>query len=440
MFSNASFVILCLLLISGCGKKNTLKGVFQKKTPYEAYSSALKDANLDRTTLGSNWLDAGAAVFKDSLVITLPYSETAYFDDTEVTANGYRFIAEKGQVVNVEMNVIGSEDLTIFLDLFSLKEEPEHLASSDTSQAFLEYEVEETGTFMLRLQPELLQRGRYHLEITSSPVLAFPVLGKTGKSIASFYGANRDGGRRKHEGVDIFAPRGTPVIAATEGRVGRVNLNNLGGKVIWLRDPERNLSLYYAHLDSQMVSSGQRVKIGDTLGLVGNTGNAITTPPHLHFGIYSAGFGAVDPYPFLHTKNSATETAHGGLEYIGKRVRIKNPLVNFRLTPDLQSEIITKLPENSLLKIRGNSEKWLRGESPENLKGFVHVSMVELIEVPLEIFSLPEPAPLLDYPGEKGVLIRQLESGTSLEILAEQSEFYYVRAESLEEGWIKKLL
>ena len=96
--------------------------------------------------------------------------------------------------------------------------------------------------------------------------------------------------------TDLFAPRGTPVLAASAGRVRGVRETSRGGKVVWIRDPVREASLYYAHLDSQHVSDGQMVKRGDTVGFVGNTGNARGTPPQLHFGLYRR--GPVDPYPF----------------------------------------------------------------------------------------------------------------------------------------------
>jgi hypothetical protein len=102
----------------------------------------------------------------------------------------------------------------------------------------------------------------------------------TERDIGSRFGAPRDAGARSHHGIDIFARRGTPVVAAATGVVNRVNVTDIGGKVVWVRDVLGN-SLYYAHLDSQAVSSGMRVNVGDTLGFVGNTGNARTTPPHL---------------------------------------------------------------------------------------------------------------------------------------------------------------
>jgi peptidoglycan LD-endopeptidase LytH len=113
------------------------------------------------------------------------------------------------------------------------------------------------------------------------------------------FGDPRDGGRRRHEGVDIFAKRGTPVLSASSGVVTRVGEGGLGGRVVWVWDPARSLLLYYAHLQEQLVSTGTRVRAGEPIGTVGNTGNARTTPPHLHFGIYRRGAGAIDPEAFI---------------------------------------------------------------------------------------------------------------------------------------------
>jgi murein DD-endopeptidase MepM/ murein hydrolase activator NlpD len=109
--------------------------------------------------------------------------------------------------------------------------------------------------------------------------------------------AHRGGGRR-HEGIDIFAPRGTPVRATTEGVVTRIGVNSLGGKAVWVLGPGRQRH-YYAHLDGFAgVYTGQRVQAGTILGYVGNTGNASRTPSHLHYGIYTW-TGAVNPFPLL---------------------------------------------------------------------------------------------------------------------------------------------
>jgi murein DD-endopeptidase MepM/ murein hydrolase activator NlpD len=148
--------------------------------------------------------------------------------------------------------------------------------------------------FMWRARPLL----RYREEATDVVV---PVMGVAPSSLTSSWGAPRSGGRR-HEGIDIFAPRGTPVVAATRGEVVRVGQNRLGGNVVWVAGAGARL-YYYAHLSRFRtgLSVGEAVEPGTTLGYVGTSGNAAGTPPHLHFGMYplSRGLRAVDPAPFL---------------------------------------------------------------------------------------------------------------------------------------------
>jgi murein DD-endopeptidase MepM/ murein hydrolase activator NlpD len=128
--------------------------------------------------------------------------------------------------------------------------------------------------------------------------LLMPVAGVPVKRVANTWHAPRSGGRR-HVGQDIFAKRGTPVISATDGVVVRVGTNSLGGKIVSVMGKGGRV-YYYAHLDryAEGLAAGDEVVAGDTLGYVGNTGNARTTPPHLHFGVYTA-TGAVDPLPLL---------------------------------------------------------------------------------------------------------------------------------------------
>ena len=129
--------------------------------------------------------------------------------------------------------------------------------------------------------------------------VAMPVENVRPRQIQDTWGAARSEGR-KHEGIDIFAKRGTPVLSATQGIVARIGTNSLGGKVVWVVGP--NLSRhYYAHLDdyAEQLQEGDWVEVGEVLGYVGNSGNAKNTPPHLHYGIYLNGQGAVNPYPYL---------------------------------------------------------------------------------------------------------------------------------------------
>ena len=145
-----------------------------------------------------------------------------------------------------------------------------------------------------------LRHAVYAMRLTAMPapsVLAMPVNGVRPKGLRDTWHASRSEGRR-HEGIDIFAKRGTAVRAATEGIVLRVGSNRLGGQVVWVLGPGGQRH-YYAHLDSfSDVAPGMRIEQGRVLGTVGNTGNARTTPPHLHYGVYGVG-GAVNPYPLL---------------------------------------------------------------------------------------------------------------------------------------------
>lgn len=146
-----------------------------------------------------------------------------------------------------------------------------------------------------------VERAVFLIQLSSRPAptqIAVPVEGVHRRALVDTWGAARSEGR-SHEGIDIFARRGTPVTAATEGLVIRMGENRLGGTVVWVYGPGRQRH-YYAHLErvADRLAVGDRVAVGDVLGHVGNSGNARGTPPHLHYGIYSPG-GAINPYPLL---------------------------------------------------------------------------------------------------------------------------------------------
>lgn len=117
------------------------------------------------------------------------------------------------------------------------------------------------------------------------------------QGLADTWGAARSQGRT-HEGIDIFAPRGTPIQSTTQGIVSKVGNNNLGGRVVVVVGPG-GAGHYYAHLEDYAdISPNDWVNAGDIIGYVGDSGNAKGTPPHLHYGIYING-SAVNPYPLL---------------------------------------------------------------------------------------------------------------------------------------------
>ena len=101
----------------------------------------------------------------------------------------------------------------------------------------------------------------------------------------SFYDA-RDG-QRRHNAVDIMAPRGTPVLAADDGRILKLRTGGAGGITIYEVDPKSRFVYYYAHLDHYRkgITEGESLEKGDTIGFVGTTGNAPPDVPHLHFQV-----------------------------------------------------------------------------------------------------------------------------------------------------------
>ena len=293
------FVIVLLVAAAACSRER-MPGLFTRATPHEAYAKALGEAGLADTALAREWLAAAQRAVAEPKSASLPLTNEVLHDPARPTAYGYRFQLQRGRVVRVQLSVAAQEPTLVFIDLFRVEAAGQPLralAHAGKGETRLEHEVERDGTYILRIQPELLRGGTLRIAQNTTAALTFPVQGRA--TVQSFFRDPRDNNRREHHGIDIFAPRNTPVLAAADGFVTSVGTTARGGNVVWVWDPRRSQSHYYAHLDKQAVSTGTRVKAGDVVGYVGNTGNARTTPPHLHFGIYSSGEGPIDPLPFV---------------------------------------------------------------------------------------------------------------------------------------------
>jgi murein DD-endopeptidase MepM/ murein hydrolase activator NlpD len=151
----------------------------------------------------------------------------------------------------------------------------------------------------------------------------FPVAGA--HSYSDTFGAPRMFGTafaHLHEGTDIFAASGTPLVAAERGVLIRVGVAALGGNKVWLVGPS-GTRYFYAHLSAFApgIADGKVVEAGDVVGYVGNTGNARSTPAHLHFEVHPGGGAAVNPYPLLRIVDEAQKRlATGpGVDGRGKR-------------------------------------------------------------------------------------------------------------------------
>ena len=300
-----------LVVVTGCGQGGG-PSFFDRATPHEAYAQRLRDAGLADTALARDWLGAAERALKEPKDAALPLANSVTHAPSQPQAYGYRLRLQRGRVLNVSLSVAGSEAALVFIDFFEAgdaAQPPRAIASAERGSSTLEHEIERDGVYILRIQPELLRGGTLTIRQQTEAALTFPVSGRTDTAVKSFFGDARDNNRREHHGIDIFAPRHTPVLAAADGLVSRVGTSTLGGNIVWVWDWERGQSHYYAHLEKQAVTVGSRVKAGDVVGYVGNTGNARTTPPHLHFGIYSRGEGPIDPLPFVKGARGPTVTA-----------------------------------------------------------------------------------------------------------------------------------
>lgn len=368
--------VFFVITIAGC--RTVQQGLFTKQSPHEEYQNRLVRARLDETALGKTWIQSATEGFSDPTLIEIPYSEALVFDLDHLNAAMYKLSLREGQKLHVLVEPEINDTSEVFIDLFRLDDgEFKQTAHSEKDSIKMEFKVRRNGDYMVRIQPELLVQGLFMVYIFTDASLNFPVPDKDFNSISSFFGDPRDGGRRRHEGVDIFAPRGTPALAVGDGRVSRTGTNRLGGKVVWVTDPQRGYNFYYAHLDSQLVHPGMKVSAGDTIGLIGNTGNARTTPPHLHFGIYAMGRRSIDPYVFFHkTELPVIDSLHIR-QYAGNWAHTIATRTNFRNSPSMDAVIDTSLSSGMPLKILGLTNNWLRVELPHGEQGYVYSTLIK---------------------------------------------------------------
>lgn len=336
---------------------------FRPETPHQRYARSLVEAELTHTALATEWLAAADRSLLQPAALTVPFTEEALIDPARPVSLGYAFALKRGQKLDVQITVVTDIPGQAFVDLFEPAADGEStrrlVASARQHETDLSHEARRSGVYLLRVQPELLRGG--HLRITSvpAPSLRFPVSGGGAANIQSVYGDQRDAGRRSHEGIDIFAPRGTPVLAASNGFVTQVGQNRLGGNVVWVWNPSRGARLYYAHLQDQLVQTGAFVQAGDTLGTVGNTGNAKTTPPHLHFGIYTRGDGAIDPDAFIRPVSAVPARPEVHALALGEWAPTRDR-VSLRASPSSNSPVVEVLPAARPIRIEGVSGPWVR--------------------------------------------------------------------------------
>lgn len=271
-------------------------------SPRDVFIWRLRVAGLLDSPLGQRWSEAVDLAGEQPVKAGGQFRTTESFASDEVEAHVYQLSLERGEKLIWQFSRLDTAESRLYASLERREKNNQEwstITELDADDAINSQVVSKAGDYRIVLQPELFASAEYLLAMANGGSLPFPVEGAGQRDIGSAFGVARDGGARKHHGVDIFAERGTPVTAVIDGYV-RTGTGARGGEHVWLSGSMIGFGsarYYYAHLDSFAVESGDKVKKGDILGYVGNTGNAITTPPHLHFGIYSG--GPVDPAPFL---------------------------------------------------------------------------------------------------------------------------------------------
>jgi peptidoglycan LD-endopeptidase LytH len=423
--------LLGVVTVAACGPIDDLRERMRGGTPHEDYVEALRAAGLLDSALGQDWIAAAERALREPLPQSLPAAETGYFDAGEANAISLRVPLQRGQRIIIDVDLEPDSTALVFVDVFRVApdtlSEPVHVAAADSGTRSFSFEPARTGDHIVRVQPELLRGGRYTLRAHSEPALTFPVHGAGERAIGSRFGAARDGGAREHHGIDIFAPRGTPVIAAASGTVNRVRETPRGGLVVWLRDEQRGQSLYYAHLDSQLATEGQRVQPGDTIGTVGNTGNARSTPPHLHFGIYRRGEGPVDPYDFVRRPPITPPTLAADTALFGEWARVLSTTALVGVAANEHA-----IAASTAVRIRGGSGSWYRVELPDGTPGWIATAMVT--RGALAAITASAECVLRDRPAAHAAEIETIRAGAALSVVARFGDYALVRNGTVS-GW-----
>jgi murein DD-endopeptidase MepM/ murein hydrolase activator NlpD len=366
------------LALASCAREEVVPEAFTPNRSHADYTYALEQLGLAGTPIGAAWLQAGNPVENYRGLSLVPLEEFRSFAPDVPDALWFLLEGVRGQRISIEIET--ESDAGYFADVIavdshwdpredgsggwdqvgfipvasaaSLDPLPEtdssapDAAGTSPDRALMgsgriEFEPRRQRFYLFRLQPRLLEGGDFTIRIRSDASLAWPVRDSDVNDVISVFGADRDGGTRVHHGIDIIAPRGTDILSVSPSRVSRVGERDRGGLTVSLMDEERGLMIYYAHMQQYgEVTAGETIHPGTVLGGVGDTGNALGGPPHLHIGIYDRSWRRpLDPwYFFVPVPELAVSTpspesyAEMGL-IPGSRISAAEDLLLFRQPP-----------------------------------------------------------------------------------------------------------
>jgi murein DD-endopeptidase MepM/ murein hydrolase activator NlpD len=434
------FALLVPIVFLSCCKKEIVPEPYKPSNSHEAYVHSLRLAGLAHTAIARDWILASENAMKNPVDVDPPFKEAFYVDHASAFAVAYHFSVIKGQRIEINVAFDGQKRCRLFMDLFRVRglsyEDWRLVASANNNEKNLEFEPKQDSEYVLRLQPELLRGGRFTITIQKMASLGFPVLGYDHGAIGSGFGAPRDGGRRRHHGVDIFTKRHTPVVAPSKAFVRRVSESDIGGLNIWLHDAKRDLHLYFAHLQTQDVEQNTYVEPGQRIGTVGNTGNARRTPPHLHFGIYVRGEGPVDPVNFIKKINSTPKEITADTAILGQWARSKQASVSLKASANSRSDEIARLDPYSAMKVQAASGDACRILLPDGMSGYVPSRNIELAAETLETQEAIIIQEVKAAPMEQAAIIGEINGGEEFSVLGQFSGYWLVRIHQEKLGWL----
>ena len=430
--SRVSVLAMCLWL-AACADEGSVAG--KAPASHEEFARQLEANGLGQTAMGRRWLQSARTALTEPLEIVPPYVESGGFLAHRAAALGLIFEAFDGQTLHLTFERRGEPAGRTFVEVFYVREplaDARHvrLRGLGVDESALEVPLPYDGKYIVRLQPELLVDALYNLRLELAAAVPFPVDTET-DAVGSFFGDPRDAGSRLHEGIDIFAPRNAPVVAVARGRA-TARTTPRGGNVVWLRTADR--SYYYAHLERAAFNGTRTVSTGEVIGYVGNSGNAVTTPTHLHFGVYRRGYGAMDPLPRLAARmfHSVPEP----LEFSPRHVRTHAGKLNLRAEPDTASEILERLDAGSIVRTSAIRGDWLRVTTPADVSGWIHKDYQNDAE-PVGRWQVVAPTLLLDTVTGNARPVALVAPDEELDVIGSYATHLLVQnADGQKTGWI----
>jgi SH3-like domain-containing protein len=180
-----------------------------------------------------------------------------------------------------------------------------------------------------------------------------------------------------------------------------------------------------------------RVDVGDTLGFVGNTGNARTTPPHLHFGVYRRGEGPMDPFWFVHRPRGNLPRLVADTSRLGRWVRLSSPRATLLAGPSVRSDTVGLLARHTTMRVVSAAGEYYRVRMPDGVTGFVSARLTEPAERAIATVRpgetiLARPA-VTHSPSD---IVAVVEEGENVGVLGRFGEFVLVRSSRGVAGWV----